>query len=114
MRHSDVPALIGLCLAIFVFSSSTSSWVAAYGEEPSGPSPDSASAASFDDTLQPFLKTYCLDCHGSDNQEADRRFDTLSATIDDDQTLVDYQDIVDQLNLGQMPPEDAIKVYKTE
>lgn len=50
-------------------------------------------------------KKYCIGCHGPTRQKADRRFDTLPHRIDSDDTLVDYQDILDQLNLGAMPPE---------
>lgn len=45
-------------------------------------------------------------CHGKDSQKADRRFDRLGADIPDDNALVDLQDILDQLNLGRMPPDD--------
>ena len=30
-----------------------------------------------------FLKQYCYKCHGPDKQKAKRRFDTLSAAIND-------------------------------
>ena len=56
--------------------------------------------------VQPFLNKFCVDCHGAEDQKAERRFDRLTTRIKDDSSLVDYQDIVDQLNLGDMPPED--------
>ena len=52
-----------------------------------------------------FLKAYCIRCHGAKTQKADRRFDTLPnkiVTLDD---LERYQEIVDQLNLENMPPD---------
>tara|TARA_Y100001934_G_scaffold264075_1_gene340456 strand:+ start:1376 stop:3871 length:2496 start_codon:yes stop_codon:yes gene_type:complete len=52
-----------------------------------------------------FLKVYCIRCHGAKTQKADRRFDTLPnkiVTLDD---LERYQEIVDQLNLENMPPD---------
>jgi len=55
--------------------------------------------------LQPFLKSYCIKCHGPGKQKADRRFDQLSeieSGVDDAELL---QDILDQLNLASMPPE---------
>lgn len=54
-----------------------------------------------------FLKQYCYKCHGPDKQKAKRRFDTLPATIKDFRQQEQWQEIVDQLNLGEMPPEDA-------
>ena len=64
-------------------------------------------AATFETTLKPFLSTYCTGCHGAKQQKGERRFDVLPAAIDGDNTLIDYQDILDQLNLGNMPPEEA-------
>jgi hypothetical protein len=59
---------------------------------------------SFDSVIKPFLATYCVSCHGPSKQKGDRRFDELTGKIADDNGLVDLQDIVDQLNLGEMPP----------
>jgi hypothetical protein len=58
------------------------------------------------DVLRPFLASYCIQCHGPKDQEADRRFDQLSsnATSVDEAELL--QEILDQLNLAEMPPED--------
>jgi hypothetical protein len=61
----------------------------------------------FDTTIRPFLKDYCVRCHGVEKQKGDRRFDELPATIKDADVLIDFQDIVDQLNLGEMPPKKA-------
>ena len=55
---------------------------------------------------KPFLKQYCYKCHGPDKQKAKRRFDTLPASINDFLHQEQWQEIVDQLNLGEMPPED--------
>ncbi|MGI9474476.1 MAG: DUF1592 domain-containing protein, partial [Rubripirellula sp.] len=68
---------------------------------------DASDADSFEQTVRPFLRNYCAECHSADEQKGDRRFDRLASTIDSDDTLVDYQDILDQLNLSEMPPEDA-------
>ena len=60
-------------------------------------------------TVHAFLARYCVSCHGPDDQNGERRFDTLSGVIDSDNTLVDLQDILDQLNLGEMPPADELQ-----
>ena len=31
--------------------------------------------------LVPFLKAYCIDCHGPDKQKGDRRFDRLTGNF---------------------------------
>ncbi|NNE00339.1 MAG: DUF1592 domain-containing protein [Pirellulaceae bacterium] len=61
---------------------------------------------SFDTLVKPFLATYCARCHNAEAQKGDRRLDQLDGTIADDNDLVDYQDILDQLNLSEMPPPD--------
>ena len=78
------------------------------------------SAASLK-TLEPFLKQHCYECHGAKTQKNDLRFDTLSTDLSEAETLRTWQDILDQLNLGEMPPkkqsqpapEEAAKVVDT-
>ena len=65
------------------------------------------SAEPFQKAVAPFLGKYCVACHGANKQKGDRRFDRLSGKIVDDNSLVDLQDILDQLNLSEMPPDDA-------
>jgi hypothetical protein len=62
--------------------------------------------AEFQKSIKPLLTTYCVRCHGQDEQNGERRFDKLTGKITDDNSVVDYQDILDQLNLGEMPPAD--------
>ena len=57
----------------------------------------------------PFLQTYCMDCHAGDDAAGDRNFQALSGQITDENSLVEMQDILDQLNLAEMPPSDAIQ-----
>ncbi len=60
--------------------------------------------------LRNLLTNYCIECHGPDEQQASRRFDTLPLNLPSDadtNQLAELQDILDQLNLGAMPPEDA-------
>jgi hypothetical protein len=62
--------------------------------------------AATGEMLVPFLKTYCLKCHGAQKQKGDRRFDQLSGTIGGIRDAEALQEILDQLNLAEMPPED--------
>ena len=60
-----------------------------------------------------FLQEYCISCHGPDKSKGDRVFHTFTKkdgdgwTIDlsDSENKYILQDILDQLNLGEMPPE---------
>ena len=63
----------------------------------------------FKEKIAPFFEKHCYKCHGENKQKADRRFDLLSFPISDEDQLVDYQDALDQLNLGEMPPDDEIR-----
>jgi hypothetical protein len=65
------------------------------------------SEVTFERHVKPFVATYCVNCHGAAKQKGDRRFDRLAGEIADDNELVDWQDMLDQLNLGEMPPKDA-------
>jgi len=56
-------------------------------------------------TLAPFLQKHCIECHGPDKQKGDYRFDLLKNDLSDLQTLELWQGILDQLNLGEMPPK---------
>ena len=64
-----------------------------------------SSMAGADEQTSAFLQKHCIRCHGSKKQKADRRFDTLPAQIRKLEDLERYQEIVDQLNLSNMPPE---------
>ncbi len=61
-----------------------------------------------------FLTQYCVKCHGSSVQKADRRFDQFSETIANFKELELWQDIVDQLNLQSMPPKRQMQPGKDE
>lgn len=73
-----------------------------------------AMATDFRTSVAPFLKKHCVKCHGSEKQNGERRFDVLPETIQNSNTLADYQDILDQLNLGEMPPADEAQPADTE
>lgn len=73
-----------------------------------------SSHALADDTSSAFLKTYCMRCHGSEKQKADRRFDDLPSKIKSLDDLERYQEIVDQLNLESMPPEDELQPKESD
>jgi len=53
-----------------------------------------------------FIAEYCIACHGPDKQKADRRFDDLPSNVTSLGHLERWQEIVDVLNLEEMPPDD--------
>jgi hypothetical protein len=60
-----------------------------------------------------FLQSYCIDCHGPKKQKGDFRVDELkvSATAADAEN---WQLVLDNLHLGEMPPEDAKQPKQAE
>jgi len=54
-----------------------------------------------------FLATYCFECHDDLTQKGERRFDELAFPINDLKELIAVQEIIDQLNLEEMPPPKA-------
>jgi hypothetical protein len=52
-----------------------------------------------------FLSQYCLGCHDADVQKGERRLDDLPFTIGTDiNTAERWQEVLHQLQLGEMPP----------
>ena len=61
-----------------------------------------------------FLKQYCIQCHGAEKQKGDRRFDALTSEIKTPDDALLWQEILDQLNQGDMPPKKEKQPPKTE
>ena len=53
-----------------------------------------------------FLQEYCIHCHGEEKQKGDRRFDSLSLDFSEEDAAHAWQEILDMINLGDMPPEE--------
>ena len=68
--------------------------------------PETGQAETHHQSIKNFLNAYCIECHGIGEQHADRRFDQLSFDFSIPQNGELLQEILDQLNLGQMPPKD--------
>ena len=64
--------------------------------------------------LTPFLRDYCIGCHGPDKQKGEIRFDTLGKDLSKVQNLEIWQGMLDQLNLGEMPPKKETQPTREE
>ncbi len=60
----------------------------------------------FVQTLQPFFKEHCIKCHGPEKEKGDLRIDKLSASLDDFESIEHFQNILDEITIDSMPPED--------
>ena len=56
--------------------------------------------------IQPFLEQHCIQCHGSEKQKGQLRFDQVHWEITTNDAAQRWQDVLDVLNGGEMPPED--------
>jgi hypothetical protein len=63
--------------------------------------------AAFAADARAFLQTYCVECHGAEKQKGERRFDRLTLPAGNLEAVIELQDIIDQLNLGEMPPKKS-------
>ena len=65
------------------------------------------SSVSYQAKILPILEKHCIQCHGSEKQKGDVRFDTLSIDFLKDRTAAEtWHDASDQIKLGEMPPEE--------
>ena len=66
-----------------------------------------ASEKAYNSILKPFLKNYCIECHGTKKFEADLRLDTMKFDLSDFDSVQQWQYVLDELNLSNMPPKKA-------
>ena len=63
--------------------------------------------ARIDEKHRAFLKEYCVECHNADKQKGKLRLDDISLKLDTVQLADRWQKILNQVNSGEMPPEDS-------
>lgn len=94
-------------IACFLFGALLYSDHASAGE-------NDAAVATISPVVTQFLRTNCVRCHGPEEQNADVRLDTMPSTIPDGTIALQWQDVLDALNLGKMPPEDEPRPPKDD
>ena len=65
------------------------------------------SDAARNEVASKFLGKYCMECHSKDVAEGDREFASLRYPFRTEPQLVTADEIIDQLTLKEMPPEDS-------
>ncbi|MBD3672543.1 MAG: DUF1592 domain-containing protein [Planctomycetaceae bacterium] len=53
------------------------------------------------------LGRFCLQCHDADTADGEREFESFSLPIKTEQQLITADEIIDQMTLRKMPPEEA-------
>ena len=54
-----------------------------------------------------FFKDYCVECHNEKKQKGKLRLDDIAFTLDSIENADRWQKILNQINSGEMPPDDA-------
>ncbi len=73
--------------------------------------------ARMDEKHRAFFKDYCVECHNEKKQKGKLRLDDVSFVLDSIENADRWQKILNQINSGDMPPDDAKqpeKVAKTD
>ena len=65
-------------------------------------------------SIEAFFENYCFDCHDTDTAKADLDLEGLTRSIVDIADAQNWQDILDQLNSGEMPPKKKAQPGKEE
>jgi mono/diheme cytochrome c family protein len=68
---------------------------------------DANSVAEFQKTVAPLFKKLCVECHGARKPAAEFRIDTLSPDLIKSDNAEAWHDVLDKVNLGEMPPKKA-------
>ena len=75
---------------------------------------DAKPEVSIPQSIEPFFENYCFDCHDTDTAKADLDLEGLTRSIVDVADAQNWQDILDQLNSGEMPPKKKAQPGKEE
>ena len=59
-----------------------------------------------DDSVEVFLETHCLSCHGPEKEKGDLRIDELSREFQLGLDSHIWAEVIEKINSGEMPPED--------
>ena len=57
--------------------------------------------------IRPFLEKHCLECHGSQKPQGKLRLDNLAVDFSNREVARVWIEVMDRLNLGEMPPGKA-------
>ena len=70
-----------------------------------GAAPIVPGTAGYDARVRPFFKTYCIKCHGPNKSKGELTLHTLDGDLASGQGLERWEDVLEALKLGEMPPE---------
>ena len=77
-----------------------------YSKEITTPTVHSKHSKEFTNKVIPYFKKHCVMCHGPDDEEGSLRVDKIVANLEDEYTLGHLQNIIDEITVENMPPEE--------
>jgi hypothetical protein len=63
--------------------------------------------ARLDERQRTFFKDYCVECHNAEKHKGKLRLDDIAFSIESVESADCWQKILNELNSGEMPPDDA-------
>lgn len=76
--------------------------------------PCAAAKPSFQNDVKPLLQRYCVSCHGPEKVKADLRIDRLNPDLVKGGDAEHWEEVLNNLNIGDMPPEDEAQPTPAE
>jgi mono/diheme cytochrome c family protein len=78
------------------------------------PNDQQPNAKQFNDQIRPFLVKHCQGCHSGEKPKGDLRLDQISADFADKENREHWQDVLEQLKVGAMPPKEKPRPSEQE
>ena len=76
--------------------------------------PCAAAKPSFQNDVKPLVQRYCVSCHGPEKMKADLRIDRLNPDLVKGEDAEHWEEVLNNLNIGDMPPEDEAQPTPAE
>ncbi len=68
----------------------------------------------FNDEIAPLIRHYCLECHSTEKQKGDLDLERFTSFQEVSRHPKVWEDIVEQISLGEMPPQDQAQFSPVE
>ena len=69
---------------------------------------------SFQKEVVPFFEEHCIRCHGPEKSKGQISLHTLDGDLSSGRELERWEDVLEMLESGEMPPEDEVQPSETK
>jgi hypothetical protein len=109
--HRAACTLVACCVNIVIL---TGSAVDVSGESSLSKPPSISQSVKFARDVKPLLQKLCSNCHGAKNPKGHLQIGMLDHELANAKDAEAWQDVLDRVNLGEMPPPKAKQPTKAE